>query len=84
MDEIRNMWETIKETVRNEYDLSEISYVTWIDPLKLYSVEEDTVIIAIPSDQSHALKYISSRYTSFFQVTISEMMGHTYNFKFIL
>ena len=84
MDEIRNMWETIKETVRNEYDLSEISYVTWIDPLKLYRVEEDTVIIAIPSDQSHALKYISSRYTSFFQVTISEMMGHTYKVTFIL
>ena len=38
----------------------------------------------IPSDQAHALKYISSKYKSFFQVTISEMMDHTYDIDFIL
>ena len=84
MDIIRDIWEDIKETVRKEYDLSEISYNTWIAPLKFYKMENDTVIISIPSDQSHALKYISSRYKSFFQVTISEMFEDTYEVKFIL
>ena len=84
MDFIRDNWETIKETVRKEYDLSEISYNTWVSNLKFYKVENDTVIISIPSDQSHALKYISSKYKSYFQVTISEMMEHTYDVTFIL
>lgn len=84
MDAIKEMWETIKETVRTEYDLSEISYNTWVAPLKFYKVEDDTVIILIPSDQSHALKYISSKYKSYFQVTITEMMDHTYDVSFIL
>lgn len=84
MDIIRDIWEDIKETVRKEYDLSEISYHTWIAPLKFYKVENDTVIISIPSDQSHALKYISNRYKSFFQVTITEMLDYNYDVSFIL
>lgn len=84
MEEIKNAWETIKETIKTEYDLSEISYTTWVAPLKFYKTEENTVIISIPSDQSHALKYISSKYKSYFQVTISEMMNHTYDVSFIL
>ena len=41
-------------------------------------------MIIIPSDQAHALNYISSKYKSYFQVTISEMMNHTYDISFIL
>ena len=74
MDTIKEKWEAIKESVRKEYDLSEISYTTWVAPLKFYKVEDDIVVISIPSDQSHALKYISSKYKSYFQVTITEMM----------
>lgn len=84
MEEIREKWEKIKETVRKEYDLSEISYTTWIAPLKFYKIEDDTVIVSIPSDQSHALKYISGKYKSYFQVTITEMMNHNYDVSFIL
>ena len=84
MDKIREEWETIKENIRKEYDLSEISYTTWVDPLKYYKTENDVVIISIPSDQSHALKYISSKYKSYFQVMITEMMNHHYEVSFIL
>ena len=81
---IKDNWETIKETVRKEYDLSSISYNTWVLPLKLYKVEDNMVTIVIPSDQGHALNYISSKYKSFFQVTISEMMDQEFNVSFIL
>ena len=84
MDSIKNNWDLIKETLRKEYDLSDISYNTWIAPLGFYQVKDDVVTILIPSDQSHALNYISSKYKSFFQVTISEMMDHTYDISFIL
>lgn len=84
MDFIKDNWELIKETLRTEYDLSDISYKTWIKPLTFHSENDDVVTIMIPSDQAHSLKYISSKYKSFFQVTISEMLDHTYDISFIL
>ncbi len=84
MDSIKENWNLIKETLRKEYELSDISYSTWIEPLKFYELKDNVVTILIPSDQSHMLNYISSKYKSFFQVTISEMMDHTYDISFIL
>ncbi len=84
MDSIKENWDLIKQTLRKEYDLSDISYSTWIEPLNFFQVKDNVVTILIPSDQAHALNYISSKYKSFFQVTISEMMNHTYDISFIL
>lgn len=84
MDVIKENWMTIKETVRREYSLSDISYHTWVEPLEIHNVADDVVNIIIPSDQAHALNYISSKYKSFFQVTITEMFEHDFDVNFIL
>ena len=84
MEEIRERWEEIKETIKIEYDLSDISYSTWVKPLNFYNVENDVVIILIPSDQAHALNYISNKYKNYFQVSISEMFNHEFSVSFIL
>ena len=84
MEEIRERWEEIKETIKMEYDLSDISYSTCVKPLNFYNVENDVVIILIPSDQAHALNYISNKYKNYFQVSISEMFNHEFSVSFIL
>lgn len=84
MQAIEEKWEEIKETMRKEYDLSDVSYHTWVEPLRFYDVQDDVVIILIPSNQAHALNYISSKYKDFFRVTITEMMDHYYEISFIL
>ena len=84
MDNIKENWNKIKTIIRKEYDLSNISYNTWIEPLKLHEVKNDVVTIIIPSDQSHALNYISNKYKNYFQVTITEMLEHTYSVDFVL
>ena len=78
MDFIEENWELIKQTIKKEYELSNISYNTWISKLSFYSSENDVITISIPSEQSHALSYINNKYKSYFQVTISEMMDHDY------
>lgn len=77
-------WEMIKETIHTEYDLTGISYKTWIEPLRFYEVKDDTVYIEIPASQAHALNYISNKYSNYFKVTISEMMDHNYEVSFML
>ncbi|MBQ7360779.1 MAG: chromosomal replication initiator protein DnaA [Lachnospiraceae bacterium] len=84
MELIKQQWELIKDTVRTEYNLTDISYNTWIEPLKLHSVENKIVYIVIPSDKSNAFSYISNKYKTFFQVTISEMFGDNFDISFIM
>ena len=84
MSEIADRWDEIKEIIKNEYDLTDISYNTWIKPLKFYKEENHTVTILIPSDQAHAVRYITNKYKNFFQVSISEMFNDEYQISFIL
>ena len=84
MDDIKENWLLIKETIKKEYNISDISYQTWIAPLKFCNITDDIVNIIIPYDQAHALNYISSKYKIFFQVTLTEMFDHNYDVKFIL
>lgn len=84
MDSVKEKWNEIKETIRKEYELTDVSFDTWVKPLQFYDIREDSVIIMIPSDQAHALNYISSKYKNFFKVIVSEMMDHTYDISFIL
>ena len=84
MSEIADRWDEIKEIIKNEYDLTDISYNTWIKPLKFYKDENHTVTILIPSDQAHAVSYITNKYKNFFQVSISEVFNDEYQISFIL
>lgn len=83
-DLIRENWDNIKETVRKEYELSSISFNTWVKPLEYYDTVDDVVYIIIPSDQGMSLNYISSKYSKFFQVTITELFDHNYEISFVL
>ncbi len=84
MEELNNKWDEIKESIRKEHSLTDISYETWILPLKLYGIENNTVIILIPSDQAQSVNYISNKYLLPFKVAIAEALGKTYDVNFIL
>lgn len=72
MDFIKEKWTEIKETIRKEYELTDVSYDTWIEPLSFYDVRDNEVIIMIPSDQAHALNYISSKYKNFLRLSFQK------------
>lgn len=84
---LKDNWEKIKETVKTEYNVSNIAFHTWISPLSFYSEENDTITALITgnnADNSLALEYINNKYKNFFQVTISEFMNHEYDIRFLL
>ena len=62
MDEIKDRWEEIKENLRKEYELTNISFSSWIAPLKFYKVENDVVTILVPTEQEHLINYIQKKY----------------------
>ena len=83
MDVVKEKWNDIIDTMRKEYGFTDISFKTWIQPLREYCVKEDTVYILIPNEKANVADYISSKYKEFFQVTISEMLEHDYEIQFI-
>ena len=84
MNTIKERWNEIKETLRNEYDITDVSYNTWLAPLELNKVENNIVTILIPTYQVHSLDYIRKKFEMYFKVTISEMMNEEYNVEFVL
>ncbi len=77
-------WEKIKEVIRTDLSMTEISFNTWVKPLSFYKYEKDKVIILIPFDDSNALNYIEKKYEKFFTVTLSEFLDHNVQVEFML
>lgn len=84
MDFIKENWHTIMDTIKKEYNISDISFHTWLEPLEYYATVDDVVIIAITSDKIFSLNYISQKYIDCFRVVITEMFDHPYDVKFSL
>ena len=81
---IVHSWENIKLHIRDTYDLSNISYKTWIEDLQIGDIRDHLVVIRIPSDNPFKLNYISKNYIDFFRVTISELVDEEYDIRFVL
>ena len=81
---IKQRWIWIKEHIRNEYRLSNISYTTWIENLEIADIKDHTVYVRIPSDKPIMLDYIVNNYKVFFEITITEMLDENYNVEFLL
>ncbi len=77
-------WEEIKIFIREEYGLTQVSYSTWIENLKVAKIEGNLVIISIPSDNAFTLNYINKNYKEVFQHTITQFMNELYDVEFVL
>lgn len=82
LDEIKNKWNFILKLMKEDFDIADVSFKTWILPLQVYSVVDDVVTILVTEEQT-GLKYIEKKYTTPFKVTISEVMNHEFDVKFI-
>jgi len=83
-DIITKNWEKIKEYIREEYQLSNISYTTWIEKLELVKASDNVITIGHPSGNPFILSYLEKNFTDPFRFTISEMFNDSYDVRFIL
>lgn len=74
-------WEQILNKMKLEYCSSNISYNTWIAPLTVYEVTDDTVYILVRLKAS--LEHIEEKYMLPFKVCIAEVTGKEYNISFV-
>ena len=81
MNIVEEKWPEIIEHLRVEHELSNVSFTTWIQPLKVYDVIDDTVFILVNMNAS--VEYIEKKYLLPLKVCIAEIIGVEYEVKFI-
>lgn len=81
MSNVIEKWPEIIEHLRVEHELSNVSFTTWIEPLKVYSVIENTVFILVNMNAS--VDYIEKKYLLPLKVSIAEITGTEYEVAFI-
>lgn len=81
MNIVQEKWEEIIEHLRIEHELSNVSFSTWIQPLKVYDVINNTVIILVNMNSS--VEYIEKKYLLPLRVCIADITGEEYDIRFI-
>ncbi len=81
LEQLQNQWEKILLTMKEEHEIMDVSYKTWLVELKVHSVEGNVVKILAP-DANH-IAYIRKKYGLILQVTIEEVTGFSCTLDFI-
>ena len=81
MNIVEENWEQILNKMKLEYCSSNISYNTWIAPLTVYEVTDDTVYILVKLRAS--LEHIEEKYLLPFKECIAEVTGYEYEVSFV-
>jgi len=72
-----NLWEKVCKSMKN--DMSEISYRTWIEPLRLEEINEDRKQIRVTCESDFIVNIINKRYLSKIKSLIETMAGDNYS-----
>jgi len=79
-------WDEIINKLKNDYDVADVSFRTWILPLSVDSVEDNTLNIIYNGNGNNAemaIQYIKNKYLAAFEVTIAEVTGYELKLNFV-
>lgn len=76
-------WNQILQSVRTEFDITDVAFRTWLQPLSVHDVRDNTVIILVTTGQM-GIDYISKKYLFPLKVAVAEITGIEYEIGFIL
>ena len=83
---IETKWDDILKYLISEYGITEVSYNTWLRPLKVYDVTDHVITILINDERigPPSINIIRNKYELLLKVSIEEIMNDPYEVKFIL
>ena len=81
LEQLKEQWDNILLHVKEEHDIMDVSFNTWLLPLKIFAVDGNVVKILAPDAQM--LRYIQKKYGLILQVSIEEVTGFACTLDFI-
>ena len=76
MNLVKEKWDDIIQKLKIEYDIYDVSFKTWILPLKVHEEKDSTIYIIAPS-RAH-IDFIIKKYLLYLKVCIEEVTGIEY------
>lgn len=74
MNIIEEKWVEILDRVKTDHELTNVSFNTWIKPLRIYQIEGKDITILVPTEQV-GLDYVSKHYLLPLKASIGEVTG---------
>ncbi|RGD88771.1 chromosomal replication initiator protein DnaA [Clostridiaceae bacterium AF42-6] len=81
MELLKEKWDKILESIRDDNELSNVAFKTWLLPLKVFRIEGNILKITAPFEQ--AATYVENKYKTFLYVAVAEAMGEEYEIRII-
>ncbi|MBP5184997.1 MAG: chromosomal replication initiator protein DnaA [Lachnospiraceae bacterium] len=81
IDSVNQHWTEILLNVKKDLGMTDITYKTWLEPLKVSSIKDNTFIIT-SQDSSFSYDYIKSKYGIHLKLAISNFFNHEYDIDF--
>lgn len=83
MELVEKKWNEILQRVKHEYELTDVSFNTWLKPLEICAVKDNKVYILVSTEQM-GLSYIKKKYYLLIKVAVAELTGIEYEIEFVL
>lgn len=75
-------WEEILNFFKNEYDIANVSFNSWIKPLQIHSVEKNMVTLLFKENDA-MIEYIRKKFYLPLMVSIQEITGEDLDVEFV-
>lgn len=79
---VTEKWDEILNNMRKEYDISDVSFNTWLKPLEIHSVKDNLITILVPDMQLAG--YVEKKYSRQLMVSIGEVTGISYDIIYVI
>ena len=85
LDYLKEKWPEILDFFKQEYDIADVSFKTWILPLKVKSFDSDLITLIFPGDSGKTgLQYINKKYLSLLKISIAETLNKEIELQIVL
>ena len=73
-------WREILHSVKTEFDVTDVAFRTWLEPLSIHDVRDNTVVILVTTGQM-GIDYITKKYLCPLEIAALEVTGTGYEIQ---
>jgi len=82
LEKLKEKWDDILIYLKEEHEITDVSFKTWLLPLQIYSLDGNQVNIIVPD--ANFLGYIKKKYSFLLKISIEEITGFKCETEFIV
>ena len=85
LDDLKEKWPEILDFFKQEYDIADVSFKTWILPLEVESFDNNMITLVFPGESGKTgLQYINKKYLALLKISIEETLNQELELQIIL